>query len=73
MPSARRDLLLEAQQSPYVQVFFQAVLSAFGWPDINSSATETIFRDMIRNVNSGAFNPTQAIYEASRDLQSVVR
>jgi ABC-type glycerol-3-phosphate transport system substrate-binding protein len=73
VPSARRDLLLEAQQSPYVQVFFQAVLSAFGWPDINSSATDTIFRDMIRNVNSGAFNPTQAIYEASRDLQSVVR
>jgi ABC-type glycerol-3-phosphate transport system substrate-binding protein len=73
VPSARRDLLLEAQQNPYVQVFFQSVLSAFGWPDTNKNATEAVFRDMIRNVNSGATTPTEAIYEASRDLQSIVR
>lgn len=73
IPSARRDLLLESQSNPYVQVFFQAVLSAFSWPDINKNATETVFRDMIRNINNGATTPTEAIYEASRDLQSIVR
>ncbi len=72
-PSTRRDLLLTQQTNPYVQVYFQAALSAFGWPDTNTAGTESVFRDMIRKVNSGATNPTQAIYEASRDLQSIVR
>ncbi len=73
LPPARRDVLLTNQQNPYVQVYFQAALSAFTWPDINESATEGIFRDMIRTVNSGASNPTQAIYEASHNLQSSLR
>ncbi len=73
LPSVRRDLLLTSQQNPYVQVFFKAALSSFGWPDIDQSATEGVFRDMIRTVNSGAQNPTQAINEASRNLQSIVR
>lgn len=73
LPSARRDLLLTQQTNPYIQVYFQAALSAFGWPDINTTATEGLFRDMIRKVNSGATNGAQAIYEASRDLQSIVR
>jgi ABC-type glycerol-3-phosphate transport system substrate-binding protein len=73
LPSARRDLLLTAQTNPYVQVYFQAALSSFGWPDVDAVATENVFRDMIRKVNSGATNPSQSIYEASRDLQSIVR
>lgn len=73
LPSVRRDLLLTPQKNPYVQIYFQSALSSFGWPDIDSNATENVFRDMIRKVNSGATNPTQAIYEASRDLQSIVR
>lgn len=73
LPSVRRDLLLTSQQNPYVQVYFRAALSAFGWPDIDQSATEGVFRDMIRRVNSGAQTPVQAIYEASRNLQSIVR
>lgn len=73
LPSVRRDLLLTQQTNPYVQVYFQAALSAFGWPDVDNIATENVFRDMIRNINSGATNPNQAIYEASRDLQSIVR
>ncbi|MCC7436754.1 extracellular solute-binding protein [Candidatus Nomurabacteria bacterium] len=73
LPSARRDLLLSPQTNPYIQSYFQAALSAFGWPDVDNTATENVFRDMIRNINSGATNANQAIYEASRDLQSIVR
>lgn len=73
LPSTRRDLLLTPQKNPYVQVYFQSALSAFSWPDVDPIATENLFRDMIRKVNSGSTNPTQAIYEASRDLQSIVR
>lgn len=73
LPSTRRDLLSVNQKNPYVDVFFKSALSAFGWPDVDSTATEVVFRDMIRSVNSGANTPAQAIYEASRNLQSIVR
>ncbi len=73
LPSTRRDLILINQKNPYVDVFFKSALSAFGWPDVDPIATEAVFRDMIRSVNSGANTPVQAIYEASRSLQSIVR
>lgn len=73
LPPARRDLLLEQQKNPYVQVYFKAALSAFAWPDMNAAATETVFRNMIRSVNSGRANVAQAIYEASSDLQSAIK
>ena len=68
IPGVRRDLLLEQQKNPYVQAYFKAALSAFAWPDLDSKHSETIFRDMIRNVNSGRSNSTQAIRTAAEDL-----
>lgn len=73
LPSVRRDLISAPQQNPYVDIFFRTAISAFDWPDLSPRDTEAVFRDMIRNVNSGAQNPNQAIYEASRSLQSIVR
>ncbi|HEY0979916.1 MAG TPA: extracellular solute-binding protein [Candidatus Paceibacterota bacterium] len=73
LPPARRDLLLVAQQDPYVSVFFKAALSAFSWPDQNVAATDSVFRAMIQNVNSGRSDAETAIYEATRDLQTTAR
>ncbi len=68
LPPARRDLLLVAQQDPYVSVFFRAALSTFSWPDPNMTTTKSVFRGMIQNVNSGRSDAQTAIYEATRDL-----
>jgi ABC-type glycerol-3-phosphate transport system substrate-binding protein len=68
IPGVRRDLLLEQQKNPYVQSYFKAALSAFAWPDLDSKKSETIFRNMIRAVNSGRSNSTQAIRTAAQDL-----
>ena len=73
LPPARRDILVTPQKNPYVQVFFKSALNAFGWPDINPAATENVFRDMIQGVTSGRYTPAEAIYETSRNLQSVIR
>ena len=70
LPPARRDLLLVAQQSPYLSVFFKAALSSFTWPDPNIATTNTVFRGMIQNINSGRMDAQTAIYEAARDLQT---
>ncbi len=73
LPPARRDLLQIAQSNPYVAVFFQAALSAFSWPDPNPTSTNTIFHDMITNVNSNTTDVQTAIYDATRDLQSSIQ
>ncbi|HTH93139.1 MAG TPA: extracellular solute-binding protein [Candidatus Paceibacterota bacterium] len=70
LPPARRDLLQVAQSSPYVSVFFQAALSAFSWPDPNPTSTNTIFHDMINNVNSNTTDVQTAIFNATQSLQS---
>jgi ABC-type glycerol-3-phosphate transport system substrate-binding protein len=73
LPPVRRDLLQVAQTNPYVSVFFQAALSAFSWPDPNPASTNSIFRDMINNVNSNTADTQTAIYDATRDLQSTIQ
>ncbi|MBY0328727.1 extracellular solute-binding protein [Patescibacteria group bacterium] len=70
LPPVRRDLLLVAQQNPYLSVFFKAALSAFTWPDPNIATTNRLFRAMIQDVNSGKSNAQTAIYEAARDFQT---
>lgn len=73
LPPTTRTLLLSQQSNPYVQVFFKAALSTFTWPDTNPVATKSIFRDMVRAVNSGRSSAQEAVYQASQDLQSAMR
>jgi ABC-type glycerol-3-phosphate transport system substrate-binding protein len=72
LPPVRRDLLQVSQSNPYVSVFFQAALSSFSWPDPNATATQTIFRAMIDNVNSNTTDPETAIVNATQGLQSLI-
>lgn len=73
LPPVRRDLLQIAQSNPYVSVFFRSAISAFSWQDPNPASTTSIFRDMINKVNSNTADTQTAIYEANRDLQSVIQ
>jgi ABC-type glycerol-3-phosphate transport system substrate-binding protein len=73
LPSTRRDLLLEQQKNPYVQAYFKSALASFSWPDPDTEATDNIFRDMIRAVNSGRSSSVQAIYDAGNNLKSAIR
>lgn len=70
LPPVRRDLILVQQQNPYVAVFFNAALTAFGWSTPDPTSTDKIFRDMINNVTSGRTDSTTAIYDVARDLES---
>lgn len=72
LPPVQRNLLQVSQKNPYVSIFFQAALSAFAWPDPNPVSTNSIFRDMINNVNSNTTDVQSAIYEATKDLQSSI-
>ncbi len=73
IPPARRDLLVLRPDNPYMNVFFGTAVSVFSWPDPDEAKSDDVFRAMITNVSSGRMSPTEAIYEANRALQSLIR
>ena len=52
-PSARRDLIEQQKTDPDMGVFAMQSLSARSWYQVDNSAIETIFADMIDDVNFG--------------------
>ena len=72
-PSARRDLI-EAQKSDEVLgVFSQQALSAKSWWQIDNSAIEQIFADMIESIVSGSATADDALRAASQRVTLLMR
>ena len=60
-PSARRDLIEQQKIDPDLGVFAVQALSARSWYQIDNSAIETIFAEMIDNVNFGRMSARDAL------------
>ena len=60
-PSARRDLIEQQKTDPDLGVFAIQALSARSWYQIDNSAIETIFAEMIDNVNFGRMSARDAL------------
>jgi multiple sugar transport system substrate-binding protein len=60
-PSARRDLIEQQKNDPDLGVFAVQALSARSWYQIDNSAIETIFAEMIDNVNFGRMSVRDAL------------
>lgn len=67
-PSARRDLISQQSSDPDLGVFAEQALTARSWFQIDNSAIETIFADMIDSVNLGRLS----VQDALRDAESKV-
>ncbi len=63
-PSARRDLIEQQRNDPDLGVFAVQALSARSWYQIDNSAIETIFAEMIDNVNFGRMSARDALEAA---------
>jgi ABC-type glycerol-3-phosphate transport system substrate-binding protein len=68
LPSARRDVLAKGSTDPFQVVFNKAAVSAKGWLDPDRVATDTIFRDMIKSINSGKNEVMDAVDQAGDEL-----
>jgi len=72
-PSARRDLI-EAQKSDEILgVFAEQALSAKSWWEVDNSAIEQIFADMIESVVSGSATADDALRAASQRVTLLMR
>ena len=70
-PTARRDLVSQQQSDPNLGVFAEQSLTARSWHQADDAAIETIFSDMIDNVNLGRQSVTDAI-KGAEDKTSVL-
>ncbi len=67
-PSARRDLVEQQKSDPDLGIFAEQALSARSWFQIDSSAIETIFAEMINNVNFGRASIRDALESAESQV-----
>ena len=67
-PSARRDLVEQQKTDPDMGAFATQALSARSWYQVDSVAIETIFAEMIDDVNFGRATIRQAIQTAENKV-----
>lgn len=72
-PVARRDLVAEQSVDPDLGVFADQVLSATSWYQIDSAAIETIFADMIDDINFNRASLRDAIRNAQTKITLLMR
>lgn len=67
-PSAKRDLIEQQRTDPDLGAFAVQALSARSWYQIDNSAIETIFADMIDDVNFGRASVKDALQAAENKV-----
>lgn len=70
---ARRDLIGSVLENESLGVFAQQALSAKSWLDYNPTKTTKIFKEMIDSVNKGRFSVSQALGQASNEINELKR
>lgn len=73
LPPARRDVAVDTSRDAVAQVFVQSALIARGWLDPAPTETDAMFKEMIESVVSGRSLPAEAISDAARLLDQLVR
>jgi ABC-type glycerol-3-phosphate transport system substrate-binding protein len=72
LPLVRRDITLDTSQNAAMETFVQSSLIAKAWLDPSPKDTDLMFQSMIESVVSGKAEPAQAVFDASRELQTLV-
>ena len=72
-PAARRDLIETQRSDPDLGVFAVQALTAQSWYQIDNTAIETIFANMIDDVNFGRATPKEALQNAESSVDVLMR
>jgi hypothetical protein len=71
LPPVRRDVVVDTSNNAPMQVFVQSSLIAHAWLDPSPAQTDTIFQNMIDQVQSGALDPAGAVAAGAQMLQQL--
>jgi len=72
-PPALRSLIPTYANNPELSVFAQQALTARSWPQIDNTAVENAFSEMIELVISGKSTPEKAIQRAQEKITELMR
>ncbi len=72
LPPVRRDVAVDTSNNAAMLTFVQSSLIAHGWLDPSPKATDSMFKNMIEQVLSGATEPAGAVAEGSQVLQKLL-
>jgi len=73
LPPTRRDLLANRPTSATLSVLYDAALQSKGWLDPDTKATKAIFSEAIESVTSGRARTLEAIDNASREVDALIK
>jgi ABC-type glycerol-3-phosphate transport system substrate-binding protein len=73
LPSARRDILGQAEQSAVKQVFNTSAILSKGWFDPDYNQTSTIFQDMVESYTTGRESLSDVVTTASDRLDKLLK
>lgn len=69
---ARKDLLQSPPDDAFKTLVYKSAIISRGWLDADPIATDTIFRNLIRSVNSGKMSAADALATANADINNVL-
>ena len=72
LPSARRDVLDQAESSAVKTVFNKSAIMSKGWLDPDKTQTGAIFQEMVESFTTGRENMAEAISAASDRLGALL-
>ena len=72
LPPVRRDVALDTSSNAAMAAFVQSSLVSRAWIDPSPMRTDTLFKNMIERVLSGAAEPAGAVAEGSQALQQLL-
>jgi len=72
LPSARRDILSQAEPNAVKTIFNQSAIISKGWFDPNSNDTSAIFQNMVESYTTGRSSLENAVSTASEQLESLL-
>jgi ABC-type glycerol-3-phosphate transport system substrate-binding protein len=69
---ANKALLGNTPDDAFLTLVYNSAIISAGWVDPEPSRTSDLFRNIIRNVNSGALSTEEALQRANRDLDTIL-
>jgi len=72
IPSARRDILGQAEKKPAKAVFNSSAIMSKGWYDPSTAETSVIFQEMVESYTTGRESMATAITAASGQLDNLL-
>lgn len=69
---ARKDLLRIKPDDAFMTLVFNSAIISRGWLDADMESTNTIFRNLVRNINSGSMSTRNALSNANTEINNML-